>query len=369
MFAAAPGDRGIPHKRSYPMSGQPPRNPGFVQRQPFPNRQPYHSHQSPSMPSIWHRPRPSTFPAHHPGSTLSTHHPVSTIPPAHPTSVKSEAKAPIDFHNSPFPQQAPPAIPQAPSSLTTFPTLFESSTVSSQHNQFNDVTLDSLPSLGAEGTSQVLNDSILPEASAASGAPRLVEPVILPNSGDISNIDFLFQQHCSIENSDADKSLLSLLQDTNDPVFPTTNALVPPQPVMQNQSDPQILSNHQIMSPQQLPPQAASVPPQTMMSSDPMSPPQAANSRSPHPTIMSPGPGVMSPQQQVPNSVTPVFSPVGQPLATQQTEFYALDQGDHVDFRFASPAMSQARANSNNNNNFGDGREDSLDTFLNKFSN
>ena len=346
-------------------------NPAFVspysvQRAPF-TRPPYHQ----GNPSLWQqsnsfRPRLSTLPPAHPGPNLSTANPVVTLPSS--TNVKSEASAPIDFHNTPFPQQHS-SMPGS-GNLPDFPTLFENTPITLQQNQqYNDVTLDSLPSLGPEGTSQVLNDSTLPAASASSNMPKLEEAIL--GDGDVS-IDLLFEQRCSIE--EGDRSLLSLLQDASAPpnnIFQTPDQ-VPPVPVVQKQVDPLVTSHH-VMSPQ-MPPQASSVPPQSMLSPNPLSPPNSnpvpnlmTNAMSPHPNLMSPGSEVLSPPQ-VPNSVAGVNFSQPSPMTTQQPPFYQIPH-DPVDFGFPQQGMNPAR-NTNNSNNFahGDGREDSFDTFLKKLS-
>jgi len=342
-------------------------------RQTF-TRPPYHH----GNPALWSqsnnfRPRPSTLPPPHPRFNPPVH-PASTIPPSHPTSVKSEASAPIDFHNSPFPQQVQHSSMPGANNFTDFPTLFENPSVSLQQSQqYNDVTLDSLPSLGPEATSQVLNDSTLPASTISSNLPKLEEPLL--SAGEVS-IDVLFHQHCSIENEPDNKSLLKFLQDNqspNDDIFQTANPTpIPVTPVVQNQVNP-LVTTQPVMSPS-MPPQPSSVPPQSMMSPDPLSPQASnpnmmSNAMSPHPNLMSPSSGVVSPQQ-APNSVIAVGFSQSSPMTMQQSSFYPMAQGDPIEFGFSQQGLNLEEHNTNNSNNFqhGDGREDSLDRFLKKLT-
>ena len=403
MIYSATGVDRIPLKRSYhPVpgpSGDPGFGPPFFAPRPAPNRQPFASyHRQPVV-------RPSTFQPRPP--------PPSSLVPQ--TNVKSET----DFHNSPFPQSQHIPSPAA-TNMASFPTLVNP-TISSQQNQLSDVPLDSLPSLGPEGTSAVLNDSTLPAASVATNFPKLEQP----NLGTEFALDGLFQQHCSIEESDGEKSLMRMLQegnndnfnfatllatDANNPANPAAHVqgLRPPVASTHQQIDPRLfntttgMSSHQITSP--LPQQSSNImASQHVMSPSPMSntiPSQQAANNTHLPTnvmspnqltgALSPPPNInprssvmsphelisdsmaqvhqtmaLSPESHIPN-MTPQPSPFYQPQNIQQTEQELNDHGDFSPYPHGNFNLGR---NSNNNNYLSsDAREDSLDQLLKGYS-
>ena len=374
-------------KRALPMHNPAmPRMPPFYpQQRPGPSRQPF------PPTSYWPRPSNPTRPS---------------APMSQSSSMIKKEFPPSDYHPSPFPnpQSAPaqattnsefmgynnhPPVSNA-SASPMFPNL--DVTMPTQPGHTFDM-LDSLPSLGEEGTKEVLKHSTLPPAA---GLPKLEEPLL---DNDVGGLDFLFHHHCSIEKTEAEPSNFMGLLDsastigigisqapgsmmlTTSPSTYMTDAGISSNQAAPSPAQP----TNRIFSPNSTPHHisAATTPQPTNISShyphsmispppdNPMTPHSATNVMSPHVmgSVMSPGSvsNVMSPppgQNVVSPSPTSVMSPEPQQRPFNQ-RMHIPSNNDAS--RFPSQYSYNAISNSNNNNYqmlTTEPREDSIETLL-----